>query len=223
MIRGVVGFGCSWIHGDEIDHPTADPGSKEHREYREKNCFLGQLADKLGLECENRGISGGSLQSTIWEFSKWNQQSIDPENWLVIIGLTESSRASWWNGPNRTAQRYGGDYMHNHWDHPGHKWHDFIRWHMVNCDDLDLQSINYWTAVNFFDSFCRIRSIPILQINVFPSPMLIDLPSVYDARFNMRSSLAPDQLAIGRHPNKLGAEWLAEHFTSVIKSRKLLM
>lgn len=222
MIRGIVGFGCSWIHGDETEHPTAQPDTRDHRIYREQNCFLGRLAGKLDLECENRGVSGGSLQSTMWEFSRWQQEAVDPANWLVIIGLTESSRASWWNGPNRDSRHYGGDYMHNHWDHPRHKWHDFIKWHLTQCDDADLWEMNYWIAANFFDSYCRVNSIPLLQINVFRPNQIFSLPSLYDPNFNMRGAMKPEWLAPGKHPNEIGSEWLAEHFTSVIKSRNIL-
>ena len=78
MIKQIVGFGCSWIHGDEVNHPTAEPGSREHRVYREQNCTFGQLSKLLGVKYDsarviNRGVSGGSLQSTHWEFSHWMQ------------------------------------------------------------------------------------------------------------------------------------------------------
>jgi hypothetical protein len=139
-----------------------------------------------------------------------------------VIGLTDDARTSWWNGPNRNNVHYGGDYMHNHWDHSGHMWHDFIRWHAVMCDDPDLRAMNYWTTVNFFDSYCAQRSIPLLQINTFRPTRPVVLPSIYDPEWNMRGAMQPDQLAPGRHPNESGAKWLSEHFTSVVKSRKLL-
>ena len=110
MKSHLVGFGCSWIHGDEIDHPTASPGTKEHRVYRESNCFLGQLGAQLGMTVENYGISGSSLQSTLWEFARWAQSCEDTSRYLVVIGLTDDARTSWWNGPNRNNAKYGGDY-----------------------------------------------------------------------------------------------------------------
>ena len=104
MKSHLVGFGCSWIHGDEIDHPTASPGTKEHRVYRESNCFLGQLGAQLGMTVENYGISGSSLQSTLWEFARWAQSCEDTSRYLVVIGLTDDARTSWWNGPNPRVQ-----------------------------------------------------------------------------------------------------------------------
>lgn len=222
MKTHLVGFGCSWIQGDEIDHPTAIPGTKEHRVYRETNCFLGQLGVQLGLCVENRGISGSSLQSTLWEFSRWARTTKDQSKYLVLIGLTDDARMSWWNGPNRDSEKYGGDYMHNHWDHPGHMWHEFIRWHSVMCDDLDYRAMNYWTATNFFDSYCAKHQISLLQINVFRPTNIVHLDSIHDPEWNMRGAMQPDHLAPGRHPNEHGAKWLADYFTSVIKSRKIL-
>jgi hypothetical protein len=222
MKSHLVGFGCSWIHGDEIDHPTASPGTKEHRVYRESNCFLGQLGAQLGMTVENYGISGSSLQSTLWEFARWAQSCEDTSRYLVVIGLTDDARTSWWNGPNRNNVKYGGDYMHNHWDHPKHMWHDFIRWHAVMSDDPDLRAMNYWTTVNFFDNYCAQHSIPLLQINTFRPTSPVYLPSIYNPEWNMRGAMQSDQLAPGKHPNESGANWLATHFTSDIKSRKIL-
>lgn len=229
MITGIVGFGDSWIHGDEI--ATSSPANDSQQvAFRERWCMLGQLADQLDLTCDNRGISGGSLQSTIWDFARWYQTCERPQDWLVFVGLTQDHRVSWWNGPNRDRRRYGGDYMHNHWvdvDRPGHLWHDFARWHLAMSADDDLHALNYWQAVNLFDGFCHRHSISLLQVNVFPPTSKITVPTLYDPDWNMRDAVTQQDrsvgglLAPGGHPNVRGAKWLADHFTSVIKSCKL--
>lgn len=229
MIKGIVGFGDSWIHGDEIQ-PRSPVTESQSVAFRERWCMLGQLADQLELQSDNRGISGGSLQSTLWDFSRWYQTCENPQEWLVFVGLTQDHRVSWWNGPNRHQRRYGGDYMHNHWvdvDRPGHAWHEFAKWHLAMCADDELHALNYWQAVNFFDSFCAQHHIPLLQVNVFPPTQMISVPSLYEPVWNMRDALfqqnriSQNLIAPGGHPTVKGAKWLADHFTSEIKSRKL--
>ena len=225
MIKRIVGFGCSWIHGDEIEHPTAEPGSREHRVYQEKNCTFGQLAKNIGIKYDsarvvNRGISGGSLQSTQWEFSKWmNSNNPGPET-LVVVGLTEASRQSWWNGPNKNNAKYGGRYMHNHWIHPGHLWEDFVKFYYANSDEHKLWSMNYWTTVTFIHNYCTVHNVPLFMFNVFPAPC--DMPEVTNSSWNARGYMHSiqnsegDVLAPGKHPNEKGSKILADKLASLI-------
>lgn len=227
MIRNVIGFGCSWIHGDEIVHPTADPASKEYRLYREKNCTLGQLGNILGAKkVENYGIAGGSLQSTQWEFSQWVQTKRTFPDTLVVIGLTEASRVSWWNGPNKNSSEFGGQYIHNHSIHPKHPWGQFSKFYYTNCDDQDLQNINYWNTVNFFYNYCKIRNIRLFMFNVFTPPLIME--EVVDSEWNARNYMHSvqhvngDVLAPGKHPNEKGSQVLAERLHNMINSAKII-
>jgi len=223
MIKKLVGFGCSWIQGDEIEHPTEQPGSRRHRLYREKNCTLGQLGKLLGAKrVENYGISGGSLQSTQWEFLKWAQSVDDYSDTMVVVGLTESSRTSWWNGPNKNKSQFGGKYMHNHLVYPGHPWEDFVKFHYVNSDDDELRVINYRQTVLLIHNHCSVNNIPLFIFNVFPSPYatkMVTHPS-WNARGYMHRLDSEGQpvLAPGKHPNEHGSRLLAEKLYSMVNS-----
>jgi len=228
MIARVVGFGCSWIHGDEIEHPTAEPGSKEYRVYREQNCTLGQLGKLFGkkVKVENYGIGGGSLQSTQWEFSRWCYRNDIKDDTLVVIGLTEASRMSWWNGPNKEAQKFGGRYMHNHWVYPGHPWEEFVKFYYSNSDEHRLWSINYWHAVTFFHNYCSMHNVPLFMFNVFAPPC--DMEQVVNSSWNARGYMhslqhkQKDVLAPGKHPNENGSIILAERLYDMINSAKIV-
>ena len=228
MIKRIVGFGCSWIHGDEIEHPTAEPGSKEHRVYREQNCTLGQLAKLMKVKpfnVDNRGIGGASLQCIQWEFGRWAMRNTATNDTLVVVGLTEASRMSWWNGPNKNS-KHGGRYMHNHWVYPGHPWEDFVKFYYANSDEHKLWAMNYWHTVTFIHNYCSVHNLPLFMFNVFAPPC--DMEEVVDSSWNARGYMHSvhhkegDVLALGKHPNEKGSIILAERLHHMIDSAKIL-
>lgn len=218
MISHIVGVGCSWIAGDEIDHPTAAPNTKEHRLYREQNCTLGQLANMLDVSSvDNFGISGGSLQSTQWEFARWElnyfpRLQLTPADVLVVVGLTESSRTSWFTNNKKSR------YMHSHWVHPGDTWEDFVKFHTVNADNEQVWAMNYWTTVNFFRGHCTRLGYKLCMFNVFPPAIRMpDIPQ-WNARgfVHQKHAVEKDCLAPGHHANEKGSKFLAEKLLSLI-------
>lgn len=226
MIKHIVGVGCSWIAGDEIEHPSAAPDSKEFRRYREKNCTLGQLASKIGVPISkvcNLGISGGSLQSTQWEFSKWmlnQRKTVDFANQeiLIVVGYTEASRASWFNN-NKNSH-----YMHSHWVHPGNPWEDFLKFYTVHADNVKLWAHNYWLTVNFFQSYCKVHEYPLLDFNIFPPPIKMSSVPNWNARGYVHhlNQTHQDLLAPGHHANEKGSELLAQRLYNHLIDAKIL-
>jgi hypothetical protein len=74
-IRKIVGFGDSWMFGDELLDPklaAQDPDAHccwvQNTHYRESHCFLGLLGQHYDWPTENFGIPGGSLDSTQWTY-----------------------------------------------------------------------------------------------------------------------------------------------------------
>ena len=204
MIEQIVGFGCSWIHGDEIEHPNPST-EKERRVYREENCTLGQLAKLLDVKrVHNYGISGGSLQSTMWEFAKYI--SAFDSNTLVVIGLTQASRQSWFNKDDRSP------YMHSHWNHDNHTWNEFIKFYLVHSDCTQLWNMNYKIATQYFANYCNVHDLALLQFNVFPAPCEMDEVPSWNARGFVQDMHHKhgDCLATGHHPNEKGSIFLAE-------------
>ena len=226
MIYEVAGFGCSWIAGDEIEHPTAAPNSPEHIAYREQNCTLGKLAEHVGAKrVYNFGISGGSLQSTQWEFFRWVKIHLssrpDPSQTLIVVGLTEASRQSWFTNDKKSR------YMHSHWVHPGDTWEDFYKFYTVNADNHNLWATNYWFTTNFFHSYCNTHGLRLLQFNVFPPPIASKhlLHPNWNARdFMWKHNNEQNQslLAEHKHPNEKGSKFLAERLYKMCNDAKIL-
>jgi len=220
MINRIVGFGDSWIHGDGlIDWEQ----SKECWLYREQNCLIGQLAQCLGIEYDSARVvncdtSGGSLQSTVWDFAQWAQQQTHFDNTLLVIGLTESSRQSWW--------RSNANYVHNHTVHPGHEWEAFVKHYHVHSNNQNIWKMNYWTTTEFFHNWAVANSVKLLMFNIFPAPF--DSPHVTNPGWNVRGELARLEHTVGnvtapcKHPNKKGYHLLAKHLHQMLQSSILV-
>jgi len=218
MITRIVGFGDSWIHGDGL----VDVGdlSKASRQYREQHCLIGQLAECLQIPYDsstviNYGTSGGSLQSTQWDFAQWAQQETDFSDTLVVVGLTESSRQSWWQRKFVSNDiSLDISYMHNHTPGKDRNWEDFIKFYQIHNNDKSLWNINYWIATEFFHNWATVNQVKLVMFNIFPAP--IESLHVIQPNWNMRGELAHLEHTVGgvtapcKHPNKKGYKLLAE-------------
>jgi len=222
MIKRVVGFGDSWIHGDGL--VEVQDYSKESFWYREQNCLIGQLAEFLQIPYDsdavkNFGTSGGSLQSTQWDFTQWAKQETDFSNLLVVVGLTESSRQSWW-------QSGDVNYIHNHNVFPGHSWDEFVKHYQTHSNDESLWQMNYWIATEFFYNWAVTNNVKLAMFDIFPAP--IESPHVIQSNWNMRGELARLEHTVGgvtapcKHPNKKGYHLLANHLHKLLQSSKLV-
>ena len=85
--KKIVGFGDSWVFGDELLDPEyaktndrAHAGDTQNKPYRDRCCYLGLLGQHYGVPVENYGIPGGSLDSTAWTFFDWFNQTADPHS-----------------------------------------------------------------------------------------------------------------------------------------------
>jgi len=237
MIKGIVGFGDSWIYGEgltpnniPIDMPNHDqmrPILEE--QYRNEYCLLGQIGKNLNLPTTNLGISGGSLATTQWEFFKWYESAKNTSEYLVIIGLTSDTRDSWW-----TTTDNGRTYMHSSASDKSvqasdHKWSHIRKWMVVNSENKELQQARYWIAVNFFDSFCKTHNIPLFQFNIFNPTKIYQVDSLHDPFEStvellnkINNSTSRDLVASCWHPNEKGAKCLADHYTKIIVQHKLI-
>lgn len=225
--KKIVGFGDSWMWGDElldptlVNHPHAHPVLMENTHYRESHCFLGQLGQHYGVETENFGIAGGSLQSTIWNYIWWLEHEPTPQDCLVLVALTTADRHSFYNPDHHT---YENDppwnrYVHSTWVHSGAgnikpEWVDMVKKHMVLTDCRRLADLNYVHAVLFFDGQTN-DTAGVLQFNSMPPQKLMYKPSLLWPNIGldtMFSKLPHRQhlLAPGGHPNVAGHQWIAE-------------
>ena len=225
--KKIVGFGDSWMWGDElldpvlVDHPRAHPVLVENTKYRESHCFLGLLGQHYGVPTENFGIAGGSLQSTVWNYLWWLEHEPTPQDCFVLIALTSADRHSFYN-PNH--QQYANDppwhqYIHSAWVHSGAgniktEWVDMVKKHMVLTDCEKLFDLNYTQTVLFFDGQIQ-DTAGILQFNSMSPQKRMQRSSLLwpDLGLQLMFSKLPHRqhlLAPGGHPNVAGHDWIAK-------------
>ena len=228
MITRIVGFGDSWIYGNGLleygDNYKAD------ELYRKQNCLIGQLADYLGIcynsdTVKNFGNPGGSLQSTQWDFAQWAMQETDFSHTLIIVGLTFSSRQSWWHYKCNNLRQPEVTYVHNHTVHKHHPWEDFAKFSEVHANDKSLWPVRYYLTTEFFGNWAIANKVKLAMFNIFPSPL--HSPHVTHPDWNMCDELTRFEYAQGNvtapcsHPNKKGYQLLAKHLFEQLKYYKI--
>lgn len=226
--KKIVGFGDSWMYGDELLDPALsakDPGAhpcwEQNTPYRESRCFLGQLGQHYGVPVENFGIPGGSLQSTMWTYLWWIEHEPQPQDCLVIVFLTESNRESFYN-PNH--QHYSNDppwnkFVHSTWVHFGSsvigpEYTDMIKRYLVLTESPGLWDLRYRQAALFFDGQRAKDNIQMLMFNtLLPVKKLDNIQSLVwpDFAWTLYFRDHPDNrdrglVKPGGHPNEKGHE-----------------
>jgi len=221
----IVGFGDSWMWGDELldptlaDHKHAHPVLMENKPYREGHCFLGQLGKHYNVPVENFGIAGGSLQSTIWTYLWWLEHETVPlDRCAVLVALTDPNRQTFYN-PNHVS--YAGDppwnrFVHGAWIHSGNTsldqdWVQMVKSHTVLTDCDRAHKLNYRQTVLFFEGQAQYQTGPLLQFNTMFDIIQINastllwptqsLNHILESQSNKHELFAP----MG-HPNEKGHE-----------------
>ena len=229
MIDSLVGFGDSWIYGSGIG--SVEPNDS----FRLYNCILGQIGANLNLSTDNRGRPGSSLTSMLWEFSRWVQTVNNPKNHLILVGLTYDWRDSWWpsDQTSKLDTMDGPFYVElnrfKYNNNPLEGWADFAKFFLLNSNHTDLNAMRYWQTVNFLDSYCFKYNIPLIQINVGHPTKAVIVDSLCDPDSCMEKMLQDEEQrtrislhANDKHPNVVGAKFLADKITKEILNRGLL-
>jgi len=237
--KKIVGFGDSWMYGDELLDPElsrthADAHScwTQNEPYRNRHNFLGLLGKHYGVPIENFGIPGGSMQSSIWTFQWWLDHEPSPDECLVLIGHTDSDRLSFYN-PNH--RRYTNDppwnrFVHSTWVEFGssvvpEEFRTMIKQQLVLTNCQELARLNYQQTVQLFDGIAARKNIPVMQFHIMPADVEMDLPTMIwpgvsttmwfrDHPDNQRREL----IMPGGHPNEIGHKMIAEKLISTIDS-----
>ena len=181
MFDKIVGLGDSWMYGDELLDPVLVTHEHAHATlhlnvpYRENHCFLGLIGAHYGVPTENFGIPGGSLESTEWTYLWWLDHEPRTDRCLVLVFLTESNRASFYN-PKHI--HYSNDppwnkFIHSTWVHFGSsvigpEFTDMIRRYLVLTECAELWDLRYRRAVRLFDSHAHKAGISTLMFNTMP-------------------------------------------------------
>ncbi len=225
-IKKLAVFGDSWVYGDELIDPTLEIQeccSHLNNDYRLSHSFSGLLAKELGVPYENYGHPGGSLQSAIWTFL-WFLDNTDWSDTACVIGLTGPDRQSWFNPEH---EHMGGDdpewnkLIHSTWVNFGSDvvpkvWQDFGKQYLTLSHDSQLSLYNYQQAVYFFDGIAKTKNIPLVQFNLYdPGTVISGCDTLLWPDQNMKDKLLnrPDANKIHaplHHPNELGHQIISK-------------
>lgn len=242
-IQKIVGFGDSWMYGDELLDPAVAAAHTDAHScwtqnvvYREQHCFLGRLGQHYQVPTENFGIPGGSLQSSIWTYLWWLEHEPNPEQCLVLVGHTDHDRITHYN-PNHV--HYSNDppwnkFVHSSWVRHGSSvisapFRNMIKQQVVLTSCPELNQLNYLQTVMFFDGIAARRNIPTLQFHVMPCLTTLDLPTIIWPDFSLTmwfrdhaNNRNRELIMPGGHPNETGHQMVADKLISDI-DRAILM
>jgi hypothetical protein len=222
----IVGFGDSWMYGDELldpvlaeQHADAHCCWTQNDAYRQRHCFLGELGHRYGVVTENFGFPGSSLQSTIWNALWWLRHATSTDHVLILVALTDANRMSFWNPQH---QSHGVDpgwnrHVHTAWVHRSpwtveRPWRDMVKSYTALTDCPELHDLNYQQAVMFFDGMAARHGCAVLQFNVMAAPCQVQsagLPWPHQDLVTMLRNRS-DLLCVNGHPNELGHRYIAD-------------
>lgn len=235
--KKIVGFGDSWMWGDELidpaldNHPNRHPILIENTEYREHNCFLGQLGQHYDVPTENFGWPGGSLQSTIWCYLWWLENTnIPPSDCLVLVALTDANRQSFYN-PRHTS--YANDppwnrFVHSAWIHSGNNsnggdWVKMVQQHMVLTDCPEVHRLNWQQTVLFFQGQQLMNQNTVLQFATRDIPMTMTTADTLlwpdsSLHYLLEKEHNQEMFCEHGHPSRFGHERITKHLITHIDS-----
>jgi len=240
QFKKIVGFGDSWMYGDELIDPrylSANPSGhysdEQNFPYRLKNCFLGQLGQHYGVPIENFGIPGGSLGSTMWTFQWWlDHETLPLEDCLVLVALTNADRITHYN-PNHV--HYSDDppwnkFVHSTWVNFGSSvvpdpYAQMIKSQIVLTDCRELSRLNYQQAVLFFDGISARNNLNTVQFNIMPAERLVtNTPTLPEPDFcwtlwfrDHPENQQRELVCKDGHPNEIGHSLIRDHLISLIE------
>jgi hypothetical protein len=229
--KKIVGFGDSWMYGDELLEPSLNKhySHPENDQYRNSNCFLGKLGAHYQVPTENYGVSGGSLQSTAWKFTQWLNHEPDPEQALILIALTESDRFSY---INPSAKLEKDRMVHSTWIEADDitvppEFKLLIKQQTVLTTCTAWSSLNYQQTVLFFDGVAARHNLKLLQFHVSTPPIqLSNVPTLLDPSWSLTHWFVHEIQPVHNrkyikedgHPNELGSELVKDRLIYHIDS-----
>ena len=237
--KKIVGFGDSWMYGDELldpelsrRHSDAHPCWYQNDPYRNAHNFLGLLGQHYQVPVENFGIAGGSMQSSIWTFQWWLDHEPNPQECLVLVGHTDSDRLSFYNPshPSYSNDPPWNKFVHSTWVEHGssvvpEEFRVMIKQQLVLTNCQALARLNYQQTVQLFDGVAARKNLNLMQFHIMPADIKMDLPTMIWPDFSTTVWFRdhPDnrqrELIMSRgHPNEFGHKMITEKLISTIDS-----
>jgi len=213
----LVGFGCSFTYGSELVNPSI--GKDNHHantHYRNKNVWLGRLADNLGYQFDNLAEPANSNFAIAQQVSNYFLSTYNPQDKIIIcLGWTAKTRMSW----------YSTKWIHNGFAGDQHGWYRSCREWVNNSTE---ESHNLYTdnAKFIVNSICKSMNIPIIQFNTIGNHKTTRYPNYFIDGASMdsmlRRAMAEDNrlnlIAKDGHPNEAGHEYFTIRLTEFVKS-----
>ena len=237
--KKIVGFGDSWMYGDELldpelikQNPAAHACWYQNDQYRTAHNFLGLLGQHYGVPVENFGIPGGSMQSSIWTFQWWLDHEPNPEEYLILVGHTDSDRLSFYD-PNHVSYTNNppwNKFVHSSWVEYGaseipEQFQTMIKQQLVLTNCRALSQLNYKQTVQLFDGVAARKNLNMMQFHIMPAEVKMDLPTMIWPRFSTTiwfrdhpGNQNRELVMPGGHPNEIGNKMIAEKLISTIDS-----
>jgi|688.fasta_scaffold424294_2 hypothetical protein len=252
-IRKLVAFGCSWTYGEslidinlqgiDLANPNKSSRLPVNSSYRLSHCYAGLVAEHYGVELENLACFGGSLESTRHSLIQWMNSNSFSQDTLLLVGLTDPSRQSWFNGVNNSVdyEPYHNKHIHSAWlavdnDKIDQGYYNLQKLWLATSYDKDWDLFNLHQTLNLFDYVNSWYGLPVLQYN-----MLTDIPDqtqnikhidTFVGESNFRDWLqyverknnvecfvndSPNPYA--RHPNEHGHKLIADQLIKYIEHK----
>lgn len=229
--KKIVGFGDSWMFGDELldpelqrRDPDAHPCLHQNNTYRDSHNFLGLVAQHYGVPMENFGIAGGSMQSSMWTFLWWLDHEPEPEKCLILIGHTDSNRLSFYD-PNHVS--YANDppwnkFIHSTWVEYGssvvpQEFRTMVKQQLVLTNCSELFRLNYQQTLLSFDGIAARRNLQMMQFQIMPEDVKLNLPTQIWPGFSTTiwfrdhpGNQKRELIMPGGHPNEIGHRMIAD-------------
>ena len=217
QIRRLVAVGCSWTYGAELPEQE-----------RLQKSYPGLIADHYGLELDNCGYPGASLESMRWVM-RWHLQNHNREDTLWLVGLTSSTRKSYYNSIGTDVQynfnfnrpkRPWNKHVHSVWLKAKDKninptWYELDKLWTANCYDSEWAEHNHWETVTAFSTLPNAIIFNCL-INPYNNKKVIN------GNKSFRQMLKPEHLFPGNHPNEIGHKFISKYLIDHIDCANIL-
>ena len=214
----LVGFGCSFTYGSElVDHNISEDNHHAHTRYRNKNVWLGRLANNLGCQFDNLAEPANSNFAIAQQVSSYFLNTYDPQDKIIIcVGWTEKTRMSWYTKNTWTHNGFASDKVG--WPQSAREW-------VIKSDNesYDMYTENAKFIVN---NICKSMNIPVIQFNALGHHKATQYPNYFIDGNSMDSMLRRaiaednrlDLIAKDGHPNEAGHEYFTVRLTEFVES-----
>lgn len=210
MIKKLITLGDSWVYGDEL-------GDDDHRQ---QFYWPALVAKHFQIDLQNLAFNGESQQSTIWSMLWWIENHFEQHS-LVLVGLTNESRASWFRASHAADPDPWSAHINSAapFDEPG--CHQLKKLHMAISACATLERYNRSQTILFFEGISKHYDLPVLYFDLYPGhPKFFGRNHAYPGQ-NASDWIGSHTKPLG-HPDENGHITIANKLIYWLESAKIL-